>query len=214
MNAHSASSCRARGQWGCTSSIFEHLCMLPGVWGTHDPRYRLTDLSKRAERCEGISVSRGRRDPMAHGGYQCGAGRPAQRGRIEDAKFIDATRWHRIGLLEAGEEGRVYANWHGEPPLAYSALRDAVVLAFAIDGRAIEQRIAVARTPCQFGGARVWFACPRCDGRAARLYLGGDGFRCRSCARLSYASQRDSVNVRALRRIGFFPIEPAAQPTW
>lgn len=150
---------------------------------------------------------------MAHGGYQCGAGRPAQRGRIEDAKFIDAGRWHRIGVLEPGEAGRVYARQHGTSPMAYSAQRDAVVLAIPINGRTIEQRIAVTRTPCRFGGARVWFGCA-CGRRSARLYLGGDGFRCRTCAGLSYASQRDSMNMRALRRIGFFPKVQAPQPTW
>jgi hypothetical protein len=151
---------------------------------------------------------------MAHGGYQYGAGRPAQRGRIEDAKFIDAGRWQRIGLFEPGDTGHVYAGQQGTPPMAYSALHDAVTLTIPIDGRTIEQRIAVAWTPCRFGGARVWFGCPQCGSRSARLYLGGDGFRCRSCARLSYGSQCDSKNIRSLRRVGFFPKVQAPQPTW
>lgn len=151
---------------------------------------------------------------MARGGYQHGAGRPAKRGRIENAKFIDAGHWKRIGLFEPGEAGRVYANQHGEPPIAYSALHDAVALAIPIDGRTIEQRIAVTWTPCRFGGARVWLCCPACGGRSARLYLGGDGFRCRRCANLSYASQRDSKGMHALRLIGFFPKVQAPQPTW
>ena len=61
--------------------------------------------------------------------------------------------------------------------------------------------IALERTPCNFGGARVWFQCPnaRCGRRAAVLYL-ADEIKCRKCGRLKYESQYDSRFKRNLRK--------------
>jgi hypothetical protein len=61
--------------------------------------------------------------------------------------------------------------------------------------------IALERTPCNFGGARVWFRCPnaKCGRRVAVLYL-ADEIKCRKCARLRYESQFDSRLRRTLRK--------------
>lgn len=151
---------------------------------------------------------------MARGGHIYGAGRPAVRGRIEDAKFIDIGYWRRIGLLEPGEHGSVYSKRPGGAPIDFTTHHDAIVLALAVDGRRTAQRVPIAHVPCLFGGERIWFCCPSCDGRAARLYQSGNRFQCRSCANLSYQSQRDSRRARELRRTGFFPREPTPKPTW
>lgn len=54
----------------------------------------------------------------------------------------------------------------------------------------IRERIRLARTPCTFGGSRVWFWCPGCGARRAVLYALGSWFRCRVCHRVAYASTR------------------------
>jgi hypothetical protein len=63
----------------------------------------------------------------------------------------------------------------------------------------VQQRIELARTPCRFGGSRVWFRCPRCWRRVAILYLFGWP-ACRTCARLRYPSQSDDAIGRSWRR--------------
>jgi len=60
--------------------------------------------------------------------------------------------------------------------------------------------VAIDRTPCNYGGSRVWFRCPAkgCGRRVAILY-GGEIFACRHCYKLAYESQREAPHDRALR---------------
>ena len=62
--------------------------------------------------------------------------------------------------------------------------------------------VRLVRTPCHLGGLRPWFLCPArgCGRRVALLYGGGDIFACRHCYKLAYASSREAVSDRALRR--------------
>jgi hypothetical protein len=53
-----------------------------------------------------------------------------------------------------------------------------------------------------FGGQRWWFVCPNENRRVRKLYLplGARRFRSRGAYRLAYASQRETVHDRAMRR--------------
>jgi hypothetical protein len=52
------------------------------------------------------------------------------------------------------------------------------------------------------GGLRWWFVCPHLNRRVRKLYLppGGQHFWSRRAYRLAYASQRQTVHDRAMRR--------------
>ena len=50
------------------------------------------------------------------------------------------------------------------------------------------QRIQIGQTSCYFGGSRLWLVCECCR-RVSRLFLGSQGFRCRTCYGLMYESQ-------------------------
>lgn len=69
------------------------------------------------------------------------------------------------------------------------------------DWQDMEYPVQIERTPCHFGGARVWFRCPAqgCGRRVAKLY-GGAVFACRHCHDLAYPSQREHASDRAARR--------------
>jgi hypothetical protein len=54
----------------------------------------------------------------------------------------------------------------------------------------VQESVSLTRTPCTYGGKRVWFVCPACRNRCALFYALGGCFRCRSCHRLAYASTR------------------------
>jgi hypothetical protein len=54
----------------------------------------------------------------------------------------------------------------------------------------VQDRIRLTRTPCTFGGSRVWFTCAACSTRCAVLYHLGGSFLCRGCHRLAYFSTR------------------------
>jgi len=55
-------------------------------------------------------------------------------------------------------------------------------------------------TPCHLGRDRIWFSCPSCSQRAAKLYSASAYFRCGRCCGLPYASQQETVLDRANRK--------------
>ena len=66
--------------------------------------------------------------------------------------------------------------------------------------QAVEQYIHFDRTPCNYGGHRWWFLCPRCYRRVAVLYGAGKYFLCRHCYDLTYSSQQESLPDRLMRK--------------
>jgi hypothetical protein len=56
--------------------------------------------------------------------------------------------------------------------------------------------VRLDRTPCNYGGERIWFLCPRCNRRAAILYAPGHLFWCRRCCQLAYSSQGEGTEDR------------------
>jgi hypothetical protein len=54
--------------------------------------------------------------------------------------------------------------------------------------------------PCNFGGARPWFQCPRCARQVAQLYMRAGRFACRHCQRVAYSSQAEDVLDRTWRK--------------
>jgi hypothetical protein len=63
----------------------------------------------------------------------------------------------------------------------------------------VDQVISFDRTPCNYGGHRTWFFCPRCWRRVAVLYGGGKYFWwCRHCYDLTYSSQQESRENRLM----------------
>lgn len=142
---------------------------------------------------------------MGRGGMRWGAGRPAWHVKAEHCRRIEAGRWAREGLFNAGRSG-VWA-WtdadSGEvmARIGYCGRGGAVSLNFTVNADPVRQYIRELRTPCHYGGSRSWFACPRCARRVGVLYLrGGAGFVCRQCARVAYGSQSDDDTGRAWRK--------------
>jgi hypothetical protein len=151
--------------------------------------------------------------------------RPAHGGRAtcEACISIDVRRWHREGLLRAGQyffEGLLragqYFSWswtRGEEPAGSIGVRpewDAVVLIYrsqswgGSEWKSFERRVPITWTACHFGGRRPWFICPVCSGgrycgrRVAVLYGAGELFACRHCCGLAYESQQEPVGQRGL----------------
>jgi hypothetical protein len=63
------------------------------------------------------------------------------------------------------------------------------------DWRPVVCRLALTWTPCNYGGRRPWWTCPACGGRCRFVYLAGERFTCRRCARLTYATCQASGNL-------------------
>ena len=134
-----------------------------------------------------------------------GSGRWSGFGKPTTANFnwVDVRRFDRDGLL-----------W-GDRQFVWQWLRDGKVVS-SINVRVYDGAVEffyrrpnddegvcatadLERTPCHFGGERVWFLCPTCYRRCAKLYLGRQ-VGCRVCFDLAYESQREDCASRALRR--------------
>jgi hypothetical protein len=121
---------------------------------------------------------------------------------------VDVRFMHRKGWLRSG--GRFSLNWSrgadpvgnigveigsGDPPdilwLVYKA-RDGGSDQWSV----MRKTVPIEWQPCNYGGARPWLHCPRCNRRVAVLW-GGRRFLCRQCQRVSYASQNVSLLDRA-----------------
>ena len=64
----------------------------------------------------------------------------------------------------------------------------------------VEENISFVRTPCNYGGHRTWFLCPRCWRRVAVLYGVQKYFFCRHCYELAYGSQQEGKVDRLMRK--------------
>lgn len=60
----------------------------------------------------------------------------------------------------------------------------------------MREPVPIEWQPCNYGGARPWLRCSRCNRRVAVLW-GGRRFLCRQCQHVAYASQNVSSLDRA-----------------
>ena len=133
------------------------------------------------------------------GGARYGAGRPGYRLKAEQTLKVDIRVWHKLGYLVNGKS----FGWkwsRGEEVTAnigVSVGGDAIRLGYAVQGQDASQNIRTTTTPCRYGGARTWFQCPCCSGRAAVLFMRAGRFACRKCQKVSYTSQSGSAHDRA-----------------
>ncbi len=143
------------------------------------------------------------------GGYGSGrVGWRTPRSTTESLLRLDVRRLHRYGQLQPGR--RDSSSWlrNGKPSgsishraVGYGSRAKALVLEYRLTTNGqieeVEQRVWLAWTPCNYGGARPWLLCPRCGRRVAILYA-GHRFYCRRCHDLAYSSTRESVIDRGI----------------
>ncbi len=121
---------------------------------------------------------------------------------VEHRRWIDVRLWQQGGFLTPGRVSK----WKW-PTAAIGVLAESerVVLFYRHrygdeEWQSVECVVLLERTPCNYGGNRTWFSCPKCSRRVAILYLGGRIVGCRRCYNLVYQSQRLDWKSRALRR--------------
>ena len=90
--------------------------------------------------------------------------------------------------------------WTNGSSIGVSVENNQCTLSYTEDGENRQQTITLDYTPCNHGGQRVWFRCPNCRWRRAKLYLGSSGFYCRKCYRLPYYTQECGEIDRLIHR--------------
>ncbi len=121
----------------------------------------------------------------------------------EECLAIDVRAYARQGLLRHGNSWRI--RWYrGDRELTAiraRAWQSLIELSYYIHGggsmERVRQEIALTYTDQHFGGRRVWFECPGCGRRCAKLYA-GNRFLCRLCHGLRYESDHPAPAIRPL----------------
>lgn len=115
-------------------------------------------------------------------------GRP----KCEEQFRIDLARLRRNGGLAVGRAGTL--TWSGAGQITRLVAFVIVETGLRVICRErlnkselIDKLISFTTTQTAFGGRRVWFQCSHCRRRCRIVY--GEGYRCRTCANLVYASQ-------------------------
>lgn len=129
------------------------------------------------------------------------------RGYLGDNISIDIRHFKREGLLVPGSSFLLRRSVNGvtKSKLQVLAKKDSIVLKYSYrinngDWSDIKQPVHLMYTDCNYGGERVWFKCPKCNLRVAKLFLQNPYFICRHCCKLSYRSQSESVSDRSHRK--------------
>ena len=138
------------------------------------------------------------------GGFGSGRWRSEIKDTTENYLALDVRGWQRDGVLVPGTTFQT--TWtHNGASIGVRAAAAQVILNYrhqkaGAEWTDHEYPVRLDRTPCTYGGTRVWFICPAtgCGRRVAKLYLGPAGtFACRHCLNLVYVSQRKEADVRA-----------------
>lgn len=134
------------------------------------------------------------------GGF--GSGRPGWRPVGEDMLRLDVRFLHRNDWLRPGLSITLNWSWRGEPraSIGVTTSTDSIRLIYSTrDGEQVDETVYLDRTPCNYGGTRPWFWCPRCGRRVGVLFAGWR-FRCRHCHGIAYAVENEDKLSRVLRR--------------
>lgn len=126
----------------------------------------------------------------------------------EEVKRIDVRYMKQRGLLSPNAAGNLSWNCQGKPTgnINYTCYQGHLQLNYRYKDQGREwlpvlQHIPIDRTPCYFGGERLWFLCPCCNRRIGVLYYKNNYFLCRHCCQLSYPSQLQGNNENLLAKM-------------
>ncbi len=142
------------------------------------------------------------------GGYGSGRRWGSSKDTTSSYLRLDVRWLGRKGFLVPGRSSNVTWSRNGEPAgnINLQCETDRVVLCYShrrFDEPWKNEKypVPLERTPCHYGGKRVWFRCPArgCGRRVAILY-GSGIFACRNCYQLAYESQHEAPHNRALTR--------------
>lgn len=126
---------------------------------------------------------------------------------IEAVKRIDIRYMRRKRLLKPGYGGSLSWTRNSEPcgDIRYSCWADRLTLDYRFrssdaDWEPVQQIVFFDRTPCRYGGERLWFLCPICRRRCEVLCFAGKLAACRKCYQLPYQSQCEGPVDRLFTR--------------
>jgi len=123
----------------------------------------------------------------------------------DDVISIDIRHLKKIGILNRSCSGSLRWKRGGKKcdSIKYTCDPTHLVLNYQSrnygkDWTSVTQTVQFDRTPCHYGGERLWMLCPRCNRRVGILYGAGASFLCRHCHSLPYTSQQEGCINNAI----------------
>ena len=114
----------------------------------------------------------------------------------EEVKRVDIRYMRKQNLLKPGYSGSLSWTRGNESAgdIRYRVEQSRLILNYRFreyggDWQPVKESVWFDRTPCNYGGERLWFLCPRCSKRVAVLYGADVRFLCRYCYNIRYSSQ-------------------------
>lgn len=148
-------------------------------------------------------------------------GRPRYYDTVDDAQQISLSWLRKRGCLKGWYSGTltwtsgfsenknsigVVINIWGDDP--YMHLNYTSTDHWSGEKTPFDYRIHLIKTPCHFGGSRLWFQCPTCWRKVSTLMISNRrSYACRSCLRLTYDSRRRSYSGRFAALFQTFDLE-------
>lgn len=126
----------------------------------------------------------------------------------EEVRRLDIRYMNKnCGIRSPGSSGVISWSCGGEPSgsVSYRVGDNSLLLnykyrAYGEGWTDYRETVLLDRTPCHYGGERLWFLCPHCSTRVAVLYGADVRFLCRHCYDLPYASQNETHLDRMMRK--------------
>lgn len=110
---------------------------------------------------------------------------------VEDMIALDANKLAHMDVFVEGQPS-VTIRWVNGSSVALMYDRNVLYAGCKINGVEKIQEISVLTAPCQFGGKRYYFRCPKCCRRRYKLRVGREGALCRQCYKAPYFLQECS----------------------
>lgn len=84
-------------------------------------------------------------------------------------------------------------NWPDGSGVAIITMKDYVVLIYNLGDKRIRTKVSISSTKVGYG-MRLWFNCPSCDHKRAKIFMVNGTFACRECHDLTYVMCQQSGN--------------------
>jgi hypothetical protein len=119
---------------------------------------------------------------------------PSRRIRLRQAPPAALLAVAELRLTGRLAPGVSWCSWRGVLGVEFQSGERSVLYRWDKPGdraaREVIHELALTATPCNYGGERLWFVCPRCERRVANLYArDSPPLLCRTCAGIRYPSQ-------------------------
>lgn len=107
---------------------------------------------------------------------------------VEGTSFI-----HINDVKEHLDNEILNGNWENGCSIAIITMQDHIIIAYKLGDKSVRTKVNISSTKVGYG-MRLWFDCPSCNHKRAKIYMVNGVFACRECNDLTYMTCKKSGN--------------------